>query len=428
MSTTYNVVAGDTFELIARKKYGTEVEADRIARANPGVMEPLTAGTLIVVPVLPSAPRDLQTTAQANTDNEVAILIEGTRFRFWDGVRITRAIDTIDAVEFGTPFEPEIPSFRENFRPFTYKSVDVTLGGTPFFTGTMLTPVPVVQTDGIIASVACYSLPGVLNDCTPPASSYPLEFNGQGLQEIATTLAGPFGISVEFQADQGAIFERVALEPGKKVLSFLAELAKQRNLIIASTPRGGLIFWQSVEPGSPVATLQQGSSPVMSVTPFYDPQEYYSHITGLEPVIVGANGSQFTVKNPRLQGVTRPMTFTPQDTEGGDIKAAVEAKAGRMFGNMVAYSVRVSTWRDPQGQLWEPNTTIKLLAPGAMIYSEYEFVIRSAQLERDGSTETATLDLVIPGSFSGKVPDSLPWDDAGTDLIAGSLSILTGLV
>lgn len=425
MSTTYNVVAGDTFQSIARKKYGTEVQADRIAQANPGVMEPLTAGTVITVPVIPFAPKDLQATAPARTDDEVAILIDGSRFRFWDRVRITRAVDTMDIVEFGAPFDPDTPGFRETFRPFSFKTIDVTVGGSPLFTGTMVAVNPVVENEQRIVSLSGYSLPGVLNDCTPPASSYPLEFNGQGLKEIASTMAASFGVGVQFDADQGAIFDRVASEPGKKVLSFLAELAKQRNLVIASTTRGELLFWQSVEAGNPVAILQQGSSPLISVTPFFSPQEYYSHITGLEPIVVGANGSQFTVKNTRLQGITRPMTFSPQDTEGGNVKEAVEAKVGRMFGNVAAYSVRVSTWRDPQGQLWEPNTTVRLLAPGAMIYSEYEFVIRSIQFERDGSTETATLDLVIPGSFSGKVPDSLPWDDED---ITSALSAFLGLV
>ena len=200
------------------------------------------------------------------------------------------------------------------------------------------------------------------------------------------------------------------MEPEKKVLTFLTELAKQRNLIISSTPEGALIFWQSVEAGSPVARLQQGNSPLMSVTPFFSPQEYYSHITGIEPVIAGLAGSQFTVKNPRLQGVIRPVTFDAPDTLDADIKGAVEAKAGRMFGSMASYSARVSTWRDPQGDLWEPNTTVTLLAPDAMIYSEYEFVVRSIEFDREGAAQTATLNLVIPGSFSGEIPEALPWD------------------
>lgn len=409
--TTYNVITGDTFESIARKKYGTEKEADRIARANPGVAEPLTGGTVLTVPVLPSAPQNLQQQAQAATDDEVAILIDGKRFRYWDKVRIIRAIDTMDIVEFGAPFDSEAPNFRDTFRPFSFKTIVVTVGGTPLFTGTMIAVNPVIENTQKIVSVSGYSLPGVLNDCTSPASSFPLEFDKQGLREIANTLAAPFGVTVEFEADQGAIFERVANEPGKKVLAFLTELAKQRNLIISSSSRGSLVFLQSIESGTPVARLQQGASPVLSVTPFFSPQEYYSHITGMEPVVVGLEGSQFTVKNPRLQGVTRPLTFKAPDTLNADVKAAVEAKAGRMFGSMASYSITVATWRDSFGNLWEPNTSIKLTAPDAMIYNEYEFIIRSVEFNRDRATETATLNLVIPGSFSGKIPESLPWDD-----------------
>lgn len=410
MSQTYSVIAGDTFDSIARKKYGTENQADRIARANPGVAEPLTAGTVLTVPVLPSAPKDLQTQTPAADPDETAILIDGQRFRFWDKVRITRAIDAMDTVEFGAPFEADVPGFRETFRPFSFKPVVTTVGGSPLFTGTMVAVSPAVENSQKVVSVSGYSLPGVLNDCTPPASAFPLEFNNQGLREIATTLAAPFGLSVIFQADQGAVFERVATEPGKKVLAFLTELAKQRNLIVSSTPEGALIFWQSVEAGAPVAQLQEGSAPVLSVTPFFSPQEYYSHITGIEPVIVGLAGSQFTVKNPRLQGVVRPITFNAPDTLDADVKAAVEAKSGRMFGNMAAYSVRVATWRDPQGELWAPNTTVTLLAPDAMVYSEYEFVIRSVEFSRESKVKTATLNLVIPGSFSGQIPEALPWD------------------
>jgi prophage tail gpP-like protein/phage tail protein X len=408
--STYRVIAGDTFESIARKKYGTEKEADSINRANPGVSKPLTAGTVLTVPTLPDSPQDTLSRAPAATDDEVAILIDGQRFRFWNRVRVTRSIDTMDTVEFGAPFDADAPGFRETFRPFSFKPVVITVGGTPLFTGTMVAVSPAVENSQKIVSVSGYSLPGVLNDCTSPASTYPLEFNNQGLRDISAALASPFGIAVEFQADQGAIFERVASEPGKKVLAFLTELAKQRNLIISSTTRGKLLFSQSIETGTPVARLQQGGAPVMAVTPFFSPQEYYSHITGIEPVIVGLAGSQFTVKNPRLQGVTRPITFNAPDTLDADVKGAVEAKAGRMFGNMASYSVRVATWRDPQGNLWEPNTIVKLQAPEAMIYNEYAFVIRSVEFEREGRKETATLNLVIPGSFSGKVPESLPWE------------------
>lgn len=413
MSFTYKVITGDTFESIARKQYGTEVEADRIARANPGVSEPLTPGIAIAIPILPSAPQDLQQQAAAESDDEVALLIDGDRFRFFSRIRITRAIDSISTIEFSAPFESDSPELRETFRPFSYKPMTVTVGGDPLFTGIMVGVSPILENDRKTVGVSGYSLPGVLDDCTPPASFLQLErleFNNQGLTQIAESIAAPFGLSVEFLADQGAVFERVAAKPEKKVLSFLIELAKQRNLVTSDTELGALVFQQSVAAGSPVARLQQGASPILSVAPFFSPQEYYSHITGLGLVTVGTDGSQFTVKNERLEGVIRPVTFKTPDTTDADVKAAVEAKVGRMFGNMAAYSVQVDTWRTPSGELWAPNTTVTLLAPGAMVYTEYEFVIRSVEFNREPRATTAILNLVIPGAFSGQIPETLPWD------------------
>lgn len=409
---SYNVVVGDTFELVARKTYGDETKAGNIASANPGVTEPLIAGTNLVIPDLPEAPQDIQGNVDAVSEDEIALTIEGKRFRFWDGLRLIRSIDSIDSAEFGTPFESDLPEFRNNFRPLSYNKINVTMGGVPFFTGTMVKISPIVEINQKILSVGCYSLPGALNDCMAPSSiSEKLEFSGQGLKEIAESLAKPFGIGVKFTADQGAIFETAAIKTTETILSFLIELAKQRNLIISSTEKGELLFQQSVKPGTPVARLKQGQSPVISITPEFNEQEYYSHVTGFEPVDPIFGGSKYTVKNDRLKGVLRPFNFEVPDTTSGDVKNAVQAKIGRMFGNLVTYTIEVDTWRDPKGALWAPNTTITLTASDAMVYNEYEFIIRSVDFNRDGSTKTAALSVVIPGAFSGEIPEALPWDE-----------------
>lgn len=408
MSITYSVQTGDTFEQIARKVYGTETKASEIARANPGVAEPLTAGTTLTVPTDPTAPVVVSVTAPAVDVDEVAVTIDGERFRFWEQIQIRRAIDAPDSIQFGAPFEPDLPGFRETFRPASFKPLAVTVGGEPLFTGALVGVDPLLGRPRVI-SVTGYSKPGVLGDCTPPASAYPLEFNGQGLREIAATLAAPFGVSVVFLADQGDIFERVAIEAGQKITDFLADLAKQRKLVMSSTTAGELLFWSSVANGQPVANLSQGVSPLVSVEPTFNPQEYFSSITALELVQVGTEGAQFTVKNPHAGPVVRPLTFKAPDSVGTG-KTAAEAKIGRMFGNLVSYAASVSTWRDPDGNLWAPNTTLTLLAPGAMVYTEYELLIRAVDFFKNATEKTAVLELVLPGSFSGEIPETLPWD------------------
>jgi len=406
----YRVQQGDTYSSIARKTYGDDQQAARIRRANPGVIEPLVVGAQIVTPADPAAPRDKPQQAPAQAENEVALLIEGSRFRFWDNMRITRSIDAIDTVEFGAPFDSTAAGMRATFQPFSYKPVEITVGGELLFSGTMVSVDPVIGSESITIAASAYSLPGVLNDCTPPASSFPIEFNGQDLRGIATAIAGDFGIAVEFSDGPGPVFERVACDPGKKALAFLVELAQQRNLIVTNNAAGALVFFRPAAVGPPVARLRQGDSPVLSVTPSFSPQQYYSHVTGIEPVVVGSEGSQYTVKNPRLAGVLRPISFAARDAEGGDVREAVESKAARMFGAMAAYSVSVSTWRDSLGSIWAPDTIVTLEAPDAMVYSAFSFIIRSVSFDRDGFSETATLDLVIQGSFSGQQPEALPWE------------------
>lgn len=401
----YDVQAGDTFETIARKVYGDETKAGLLAKANPGSGDTPAAGSTVVTP----ATGALSASVAADDPDEVAVIIDGQPFRFWTGVRIRRTLDAPSTIQLLSPFEPDNPSFRETFTPVSYKPLAVAVGGAPLFTGTMVTSLPRLTAEGVVTETAGYSLPGVLHDCTPPASAFPLEYNKLDVLAIARDLAAPFGVQVEAFADVGATFERVAVEPGETIGDFVATLARQRGRVIGDTPAGAWAVTASVEPGKPVARLREEEQPLVSVSPRIAAQQYHSHVTGLEAVNVGTKGSQHTVTNPHLKGVLRPTVIRPADVKGGDIVQATEAHAGRMFGNMIAYDIEVATWRDPQGDLWTPGTTLTLEAPGAMVYSEYEFEIRTVEFTAESDSRSAVLSLTLPGAFGAKIPERLPW-------------------
>jgi len=378
----------------------------------------LTAGTTIFTPPLADEPFNAGQNIPFVDDDEVAIIIDGKRFRYWTTIRFAMAMDGFDEVQFVAPFDIGIPNFFEIFRPFSYKRIVITIGGSVLFTGVMVSVTPSIDAKSKTVSVSCYSLPAVLQDCTMPASSFPLEFNNQGLTAIATAIASPFGLSVEFQATEGAVFKKVSMDINDNCFNFLTTLAKQRNLIISNTVDGKLLFSQSTTGGSPVALLEQGVAPVAAISAQFDSQQYFSHITGIGHTTTaefqddneGGAAIQYTVKNPFLTSALRPMSYSVDDTENSDLRLAVEAKIGRMFGNVASYELTVPTWRDSQGNLWKPNTTLRLLAPDAMIYRSYEFVIRMVSFENDKSSKTAKISLSIPGTFSGIIPRGLPWD------------------
>lgn len=341
---------------------------------------------------------------------DVTVEIAGKRYRFWDDIEIYLSLDTQATVSFAAPFEPERKEFRQTFRPFSFQPLEVSVGGTILFTGTLVDVTPRVEASARTVAVAGYSKPAVLDDSDVPARIAPFQFNGLTMRQIAERLASPFEIGVVVVGKGGGAFKRVAAEPGQSVMSFLAELAQQRGYVLSSTPDGRLLLWQSVSGGRPVARLIEGEAPLLSVHPTFSPQHYFSEITGYCSARRGRKGSRYTERNRWLSSPLRCMSFRLDDTEKGDVHFAVRSKMGRMFGNMVSYVVTVPTWLDPQGELWQPNTTVSLVAPSAMVYDEYEFLIRDVHLRQDSMSTTARLGLVLPGAFSGEQPAELPWE------------------
>ena len=346
------------------------------------------------------------TTIETDDQNEVAILVDGQRFKYWQSAEVNLSMDSIDTFSFSAPFQPEIPKYKTVFQPLSFKPVQVYIGGELVINGTMVTVNPAVTANSRVFSVGGYSLPGVLNDVNFPAEAYPIEFNNFGLQQIASYVAGLFGLGTQFDAPAGALFERIASEPNEKILPFLIKIAHQRNLIVGNTLDGRLLFTQTTKETS-VISLKEGELPFLGGAPNYSSQEYFSSITGLAPTTSSKDAENFEAINPFLEDL-RPNVFKITDADSADVQTTVNAKIGRMFANAIPVPVTVQGWRVPGGELWKPNLKIKLQSDGMMIYKETEFIIRSVKFTRSTSDQT-TLNLVLPEAFSGEIPGTLPW-------------------
>lgn len=350
------------------------------------------------------------------------IEIGGRSVRGFDDLEIHLGIDSHPTAGFYAPFEPERSEFRELFQPFSFADVEIRIDDALVFTGIAVDVRPSVESSSKTIAVSAYSRAALLDDCDPPVSVWPVEANSLTLRQIAERLASPFGVSVVLEGDEGAAFRRVTNRrrksethealPDDRIGQFLADLARKRNKVTSSTREGDLLFRQSATPGSPVARFREGQPPVTQVETSFDPQSYYSEITGYTVARRGRIANRYTVRNQRLAGgPLRTLNFQLEDVEPADAPAAVRAKVGRMFGNMVSYVVHLPTWRDPAGNLFAENSTVTLEYPSAMVYRETELLVRDVILRRSANSQTASLGLVLPGAFSGDQPARLPWDE-----------------
>lgn len=407
---SYSTLPGDSFATVATQFYGDPGLAADIAAANPGVLEPLQPGTALVVPFRPGptpvpVPKD--------PDAGVKVNLNGVPFKFWKQVTITRSLDAFDKFELMAPIMPENVSFRKAIKPNSWSPVQIFNDGVLMFTGRHVTTVPQSSAKNKQVQIGGLSSPGIMQDCTLPITAYPAEFQKSDLTTIATKLCKPFGIVVEPDATvPPKPFKRVRLETGDAALDFIIDLAKKRKTLVRSSVLGALVLAGPPTPGIPVAQLTEDTPPLEEVIPSFDPESYFSHVTVVRKTGRRTPGSHYTVSTPTAvqDGIMRPLTLDDDDLEPGDLVASAEAAAGRVLAGSAVYSCRVSDWKDAFGNLWEPGATVRLHAPDAMCYFPSDFIINSVRFSRSGKTESAVLELVLAGSYTGVPPVRLPWE------------------
>jgi prophage tail gpP-like protein len=345
------------------------------------------------------------------TERVAITLDSGQRFGEWSEAEFVRGLDGYTALSLTGPFDHGRVEVRRALAPLSFPRVTVTIGDELVLTGRVKDIAPNVDARMASVGVTVYSTAHELTEICPAPDRLPLEFNGLDLRQIAQKLVTPsIGEESVFEGSPGAVFARVRSEPDQAIHSFLVELALQRGFVLTDVPSGALLFRSEARPGSPVARLE--GQPLVRVSATFEPSSWYSAITGRASRKAGREGSRFTVANPLYRAShARPFTMRLGDTESADVPKGVRAAVGRMVASVVSYTVEdLPTWRDSQGALWAPNRTVTITAPEAMIYRETELLIRSVTLKQTPEAETATLGLVLPGTFGGKLPEALPWD------------------
>lgn len=404
---TFTARQNDTFDLISRRMFGTAQETGNIRKANPSLTEPLTAGDVVVLPSKVSVSNQ---PTNVNQD-DVTVLINGIEYKYFVRVEFFSRFDSFDSCTITAPFEPDNLSFRQTFVPFSYADISVFIGGELIFTGTQMGLTPLVRPNSKIIILEAYAKCAVINDSSLPVSSYPIELRGLKLDRIATEVCKPFPFSVSSDVNVGATFQTASIKQADKIYSFLTDLGKQRDIIVTNDPNGNLLLTRAIDSQS-VAHLRDDSPPVVSVTPMHDNQNYFSDYTTIIPVMLdGLPVATYTAKNKRLQNVLRVDNYEANDAFNGEERMIAESRRARGLANSISYDVELATIRDPNGDLYKPNTYINLVAPTAMIYNDTKFFIRSVTMPLDGDKKTCTLDLVLPESFNGNDVEVFPWEE-----------------
>lgn len=431
MPTIYETKKGDSFRTISSKFFGDRSQAVQIQIANPPVKytqgPPITTSSVLVqgqqlvipdlVDSIPSETAETKkiislfsntpSTIPADDPDEVTITINGQAFKNFNGLGIKFDYDKIaNEFNFKAPFDPDIKEYRDAFKSINQPTA-IYIGGKLVITGQSFAK-PNLSDNANTVNVSGYSITGAINKSAIVA---PFEFiEGTSFTDIAADICGRFGIAIVIDpqaADLAAkpFEKRIEFSSTEAAGSKLAELARERGLVISNTFNGRVLI---TRPNTEAATVQafvQGELPVLNFSPTYNADALHTGYIGYAPETSDEDKEAGTFP---LNGIPQPgiiprlKGIAPSNTDNQGLEDAVRAERGRAYGNWLSASLLVSGWRDKNGDLWQPNKLVSVKAPRVMVYDDTKFFVRGVLLIKSDNKKQAQLDLILPEALTGR--------------------------
>lgn len=258
---------------------------------------------------------------------------------------------------------------------------------------------------------------GDLVDCSILGNN---EFNNMTLDAIAKELVKPFGIGIVLFADVGKPFKKFTVNQGETVFEALERLAKQRELLLTSSPVGNLVFEKK---GVVRATseLIEGVN-ILQAAVTFDNTERFSeyHVKGQAPGLIGSANDNTKGKGlAKDNGIERYrptliLADNPADSGGAQQRAQWESSFRAAKGMQV--SVMTQGWTQKGGELWATNQTVHIDCRSLGL--KQDMLIQRVRFEQSENGRRTELELIRPDAFEFKTElkkeddplDLLGWD------------------
>jgi prophage tail gpP-like protein len=306
---------------------------------------------------------------------------------------------------------------QEDFALKPGQEISCRLGDTPLYKGYIDRFSISLTESSRNLTISGRDLTGDLVDCSILGNN---EFNNMKLEAIAKELVKPFGIGVIVFADTGKPFQKFTVNQGETVFEALERLAKQRELLLTSSPVGNLVFEKKGVVRASTELIEGINIKSAAVT--FDNSERFSeyHVKGQAPGLIGTNNDNTKAKGlAKDNGIERyrptlVLADNAADADGAQQRAAWEASFRAAKGMQV--NVLTVGWTQKGGDLWATNQTVHLECRSLGI--KQDLLVQSVRFEQGSRGKLTELELIRPDAFEFKTEikkeddplDLLGWD------------------
>ena len=328
-----------------------------------------------------------------------------------------RVIRTMDTASDGwTATIPWFPGKDKGLdklvRPFGYPSAGVYLGGELVCCGKLYGVTPKISAGGRSKDLEGFSS---TIDLVDSMIKPPYQRSNVTLLQRAQQLAAPHGIKVIVTdgTNIGGLFKRVTAGKTETIFKHLQKLAKERGVLVSSSPEGILLLTSTTEDRSPVASIVEGRDfslqPLDIGSKFDGRQRFASYLAT-------SGGSRKrkkkkAVANDNTIPSARFFTFEANNLTAAELRRAVDWQKSKQLADSLTIPISVPSWYTPAGTLWRENTIVNMSSVTLDLPDGFDFLIKQVEyvFSNSGRSAATFIDTARCNTVEKKVFED-PWN------------------
>ncbi|MDP1628863.1 phage baseplate assembly protein [Parvibaculum sp.] len=343
----------------------------------------------------------------ADQDTGAVLRVDGQIFAGWTGFRVERSLRQ-GASTFELTQSERWPG-QESYWPVAEGAAcTVELAGELLLTGYVDDVMPGYGPEEHALQLVGRSRTADLVDCAAIVKGG--QFRGYTLEAIARALAAPFGIDVVVEADTGAAFPDVQVNPGETCFALIERLCRLRALLACDDAAGNLVLTRAgAGSAGRAGPLVQGvnihrASARLSHAARYS--EYIvrgqqaggDHLGGAQ-----AAGPAASVKDAAVKRYRPQLEIAEEQAGPADMKLRAQWAQRFAAADGVQATIAAQDFRDGNGAIWMPGKVSAVSSPWLRI--ERDLLIVSAVWKKDGEGSETEMTLTPPDALT---PEPVP--------------------
>lgn len=332
------------------------------------------------------------------------IKIDGSWYDEFNGVSVTQNLNSVATTfSFTGKYDKDNPQHRKIFRPLSFLDCDFhNDAGTKFVTGTIISHSFNSEKNPDLVQISGYSRGGVLEDCTIPIDSYPLESIGRSLKDITDRLVSYFDIKLvvdsSVRSECSLIYDKSCGEPNGSVKDYLAQLAAQRNIVLGHDRHGRITYSRPDVKAKPRVFYTKENTITMSLS--IDGQGMHNNITAIRQPSKknsGSVGLSDSINNPFVSKY-RPSVQTLTSGEDGETSKGVKSLLAEELKG-IKVNMTFSKW-----QPLLVGDIVEIQNDEIFLNKKSRWMVESTTINENESGRSMSMTVVLPESFTGETP------------------------